>query len=119
MRINSLRSCGRSGLGERYLIGGFLDEMVLVSFEGQQQAQELVHGFEVLSICNAFGFYHQQGLERVDNFLDHFPLFRVLLNRLDIAFHNFINFLILLDINQQQVMRGLSHISLNIQTITF
>jgi hypothetical protein len=117
-RIHSLRSCGQSDSGQMYLIGGFLDQMVLVSFECQQQAQELVHGFEVLSVSDAFGLNHQQRLKRMNDLLDNFPLFRTVLNRPDITFHNFIDFFILLNINEQQVMRGLPDISLNINTIT-
>lgn len=95
-----------------------MDQMVFVSFESQQQAQELVHGFEVLSVSDALGLDHQQRLERMNDLLDNFPLFGTVLNRPDITFHNFIDFLILLNINEQQVVRGLSDISLNIQRIT-
>ncbi len=86
--------------------------MVLVGPESKQQAQEFIHALKVFTVGDALGFDDQEGLEGMDDFLDDFPVFGVLLYAFDIAFEDFVNFFILFDEYQQEVMGSFSDFGL-------
>ena len=76
----------------------------MVCFEGKEHPEKLVHAGIVFSISNAFGFYDQQTLEGVNDFLDCLPMFGIIADLLHVTFDHFIDFLVLFNVNQQQIV---------------
>lgn len=66
-----------------------------------QNFHKIVHIAVVFAVSDAFRFDNQQALEGVDNFLNFFPMVRILLNFFDIALDNFINFFVFFDKDQE------------------
>lgn len=63
-----------------YLIGGLLDETVMMGFILEQHSHEIIQVAEILTVSNALWFDDQQALEGVDDLLEDFPMFWGVLN---------------------------------------
>ena len=102
-----------------YLLGCLLNKYMLVTAKCNYQSQKVINKIEIDWVGDAFGFYNEETLKRVNYFLNLLPLIRVLLQLCKISFDNLVYFLVFLNENKQQVMRCFSHLGLHTTTATF
>ena len=87
--------------------------------EANQKSEKIVDVGVVVTVGDTFGLNNQKTLKGMNNFLNLLPLVRVLLDSQQISLHNFVNSLVLLNENKQQVMSRLPHFSLHKTIYTF
>jgi hypothetical protein len=92
---------------------------MLVHPEGDHHAHELIQVRVVLRVGHAPGLDHEQALEGMDYFLNLLPLVGTLAHLGGIAADNLINALVLLNEDDEEVMRGLAHFCLGYINGTF
>ena len=92
---------------------------MLMHSKSNQKSEKIVNKSVILTVDDTFGLNNQKTLKRMNNFLNLFPLVRVLLDSNQISLHNFINSLVLLNENKQQVMSRLPDLSLDKTIYTF
>jgi hypothetical protein len=95
-----------------YLLGCFLYELVLMKPKGDDHSHELIEVRVILWVCDAPWLYDQQTLERVNYFLNLFPLVRVLANLGGVAPDDLIDALVFFDEDEEEIMRCLAHFCL-------
>lgn len=89
---------------KRYLFTCFFQQTIIVCNFFNDEAEETVHSFEVLTVSDALGFKYYETLEGVDNFLDELPGNVVTFGDFPIALQNFVKFFILLHECQYKVV---------------
>ena len=87
--------------------------------KSNQKSEKIVNKGVIMTVDDTFGLNNQKTLKGMNNFLNLFPLVRVLLDSNQISLHNFINSLVLLNENKKQVMSRLSDLSLDKTIYTF
>lgn len=87
--------------------------------KSEEEAHQFIHTFVVFAKGDAFRLDDEETLKGVDDFLYDFPVFRVFLDGFDIAFKDFVYFLVLFDEDEQQVVGSLTHFSLTKTKNTF
>jgi hypothetical protein len=92
---------------------------MLMTTKCNNKPQEVINKTEVGWISDAFWFYNEQTLKRMNYFLNLFPLIRVLFQLNKISFDYLIYFLVFLNENKQQIMGCFSYLGLHTTTATF
>ena len=76
-----------------------MNKYMLVTAKCNYQSQKVINKIEIDWVGDAFGFYNEETLKRVNYFLNLLPLIRVLLQLGKISFDNLVYFLVFLNEN--------------------
>lgn len=92
---------------------------MLVHSKGDNDPHELIKVRVVLRVGDALGLNDQQALKGMDDFLNLFPLVWIFPQFGSISLDDLIDALVLLDEDEEEVMRGLSYLCLDYAQNTF